>query len=274
MTLIVKGLTRTFGGLSALKEVDLHIDAGELKGLIGPNGSGKTTLFNVINGLYAPDVGSILFNGAELAGQPMHAIARQGIARTFQQVQLCYDMTALENVMIGAHRRASATSTSATRLPSLKQHRRSELNCREIAMEALRFVDLEFAAATLGRNLSYGQQRLLEIARALSSSPRLLLLDEPAAGLNIAEQHFLIELIQKINEQGIAILLVEHNMRVVMGCCSNIVVLCYGRKLMEGSPDEVRSSQDVIQAYLGTRGWTGKLGSAGAALSQEPSRTN
>lgn len=255
--LTVTQLTKKFGGLTALDKVDLAIGKGEMKGLIGPNGSGKTTLFNVVNGLYVPDQGDILFGGEKIAGLPMHAVARRRIGRTFQKIQLCYDMTVVENVMIGAHRGRSNGSFGP--LAQLKGLWKRERVLRQKALECLDFVGLTVSERMLARNLSYGQQRLLEIARALAGDPDLLLLDEPAAGLNISEQRTLMELASRIHGRGIAILLVEHNMRVVMGLCKVIVVLSYGKKLMEGSPDDVRNNEEVVRAYLGTGAWTDQV---------------
>jgi branched-chain amino acid transport system ATP-binding protein len=248
--LSVGKMTKRFGGLTALEGVDIELQPDELKGLIGPNGSGKTTLFNVINGLYRPDQGEILFRGRNITGMPMHSVARQGIGRTFQHVQLCYDMSVLDNVILGAHiARNGGNVRSQARRWSLSRER----DLQKRALDSLEFVGLDVREDTLARNLSYGHQRLIEIARALVGSPALLLLDEPAAGLNLAEQHSLMGLVRRIQETGIAVLLVEHNMRVVMGCCRTIAVLNYGRKIAEGSPQEIQTDQEVIAAYLGSR---------------------
>lgn len=262
--LVVEQVTKRFGGLTALDCVELVVHAGELKGLIGPNGSGKTTLFNVVNGLYKPDGGSIYFKGENVSGRSMRSIAQRGVARTFQQVQLCYDMTALENATIGAHRVESKRLGARSRVGFYSDRRVLD---RGIA--ALEFVNLSNYKETLARNLSYGHQRLLEIARAVAGEPELMLLDEPAAGLNIVEQFSLMELIQKISTRGIAILLVEHNMRVVMGCCKVLAVLNYGKKIAEGSPEEIRGNNEVVEAYLGTR--TGRGRSANTHRSPEGS---
>jgi len=247
--LAVVQLTKRFGGLTAVDSVDLQIEPGELKGLIGPNGSGKTTLFNVINGLYKPDHGEVEFKDKRITGLPLHAIAQRGIGRTFQNIQLCHDMTVVENVMIGAHR--GTAGGFAGRLPQLVELRERKDAHREKVLECLDFVGLDVPEETLARNLPYGHQRLLEIARALAGDPDLILLDEPAAGLNISEQHSLIQLVRRIQKRGIAVLLVEHNMRVVMGVCKVIAVLNYGKKIVEGSPDEIRNNTEVIEAYLG-----------------------
>ncbi|MEV5003062.1 ABC transporter ATP-binding protein [Nocardioides sp. LML1-1-1.1] len=247
--LSVENLTLRFGGLTALDEVSFHIEQGEILGLIGPNGAGKTTCFNAVTGVYRPTSGDILFQGRSIVGLKKHKITQQGIARTFQNIRLFPTMTALENVLVGADAQHSTGMFSA--LFRLPKHRREESQGHERAMELLRFMGIHRKADELAANMSYGDQRRLEIARAMATGPKLICLDEPAAGFNPAEKVELMELIRKVRDQGYTVLLIEHDMKLVMGVTDRIVVLEFGRKIAEGSPAEIRDNPAVIAAYLG-----------------------
>ncbi len=245
----LNNVTLRFGGLTALDDVSLHINEGEILGLIGPNGAGKTTCFNAVTGVYKPTSGDIRFQGESIVGLKKHKITQRGIARTFQNIRLFPNMTALENVLVGAD--AQHRTGMATALFRLPRHWREEREGHEKAMELLRFMGIHRKADELAANMSYGDQRRLEIARAMATGPKLICLDEPAAGFNPAEKVQLMDLIRQVRDRGYTVLLIEHDMRLVMGVTDRIVVLEFGRKIAEGSPAEIRDNPAVIAAYLG-----------------------
>jgi branched-chain amino acid transport system ATP-binding protein len=245
----VDNVTIKFGGVTALDGVSFNIRQGEILGLIGPNGAGKTTCFNVMTGVYAPTSGRALFLGKSLGGMKRFQITRLGIARTFQNIRLFKSMTALENVMVGAD--THSTTGILRALFRTPRQRKEEGEAERRAYELLELVGIERHADVLAAGLSYGDQRRLEIARALATEPKLLCLDEPAAGFNPAEKQKLLELIRKVRDQGYTVLLIEHDMRLVMGVTDRIVVLEFGRKIAEGLPSEIRDNPAVIAAYLG-----------------------
>jgi branched-chain amino acid transport system ATP-binding protein len=266
----VNKITLRFGGVTALDDVSFAIQPGEILGLIGPNGAGKTTCFNVVTGVYKPTAGDVSFQGQPLAGLKRHQITRLGIARTFQNIRLFKSMTALENVMVGADARHSTGVLSAVfRLP---RHRREEAEGENLGLELLRFMGLLSKCDELAANLSYGDQRRLEIARAMATQPSLLCLDEPAAGFNPAEKRSLMELIRKVRDQGYTVLLIEHDMRLVMGVTDRIVVLEFGKKIAEGSPEQIRNDPAVVAAYLGVDEESDEVADEERAIAEEGDR--
>jgi len=247
--LTVTGLAKSFGGVKAIQDLSFEVHAGTVHAIIGPNGAGKTTLINLVTGIYAPDSGTVELFGQDVGGRAPEGLAKLGLSRTFQNLQVCMNMSAVDNVMIGAHLSlASGLLGGMFRLPSM---RRADAACRERALELMEFVGVAQYAGSQASQLPYGALKRLEIARALAASPRLLLMDEPAAGLNHTETAEIEVLIRRIAESGTTVVLVEHDMKLIMGVSDRILVLHYGQRLALGTTDEVRNHPDVISAYLG-----------------------
>ena len=245
----IEAVSKRFGGVHAVKDVSFRVRTGTIKAVIGPNGAGKTTLFNMVSGFVSPDAGAIRFEGAPIQGQPPHRVAARGLSRTFQNIRLFSQMSALENVMVGRHLRGRAGFLSGMlRLPWT---RREEAEVRARALDAMGFLGIEALADADATSLAYGQQRAVELARALASEPRMLLLDEPAAGLNMRETRDLGRLIARIRARGITVLLVEHDMSLVMDVSDEVVVLSYGERIADADPGAVQRNPQVIRIYLG-----------------------
>ena len=247
--LTINNLSKSFGGVHAVQDVSFTVKEGNIHSVIGPNGAGKTTLFNLITGVYTPTRGEILLNGENVASMPPDALARRGMSRTFQNLQVCMNMTAIDNVMVGAHLRLNQNLfASMLRLPSV---RRADAACRDEAAGLMEFVGVGRHIDDEAGQMSYGALKRLEIARALAAKPKVLLLDEPAAGLNHTETGEIEALIRKVAQSGVTVVLVEHDMKLVMNLSDHILVLDYGKKLAEGTAAEVRANPDVVAAYLG-----------------------
>jgi branched-chain amino acid transport system ATP-binding protein len=249
-------LRKEFGGLVAVDDVDFTVPSNSIVSLIGPNGAGKTTFFNMLTGVYKPTEGRVVFAGEDMTGKPPHAFTERGIGRTFQNIRLFQNMTALENVLVGMHVRLKGNLFEAlVRTPRV---RHEEKGARDRARELLEFSGLRGRDAVIGKNLSYGDQRRLEVARALATQPKLLLLDEPTAGMNPQETADFTTFVDRLRgEEGLAVLLIEHDMRVVMGISDRVTVLDYGEKIAEGTPQEIQKNDRVIEAYLGAAAVTG-----------------
>ena len=249
-----ENLSRIFGGVVAVNDVNFSVYEGMVNGLIGPNGAGKTTLFNQITGMDKPTRGKIIFDGKDITGLPAWKISRLGIARTFQNIRLYRELTVVENVMMGLHFKVGKDPFKGRFTQAVKSYLFASRENKELYIEALewlRFFDLEAEAQEFARNLPYGRQRELEIARALAAGPKVLFLDEPAAGMNPAETEHLMTIVDKIKKHGITVVLIEHDIKLVMNICDNITVLSFGQKIAEGSPEEIKSNPLVIEAYLG-----------------------
>lgn len=245
----IENVTQKFGGLTALNNVNMHVNKGEIVGIIGPNGSGKTTMFNIITGIYRPTEGQVLYQEEPITGMEPYLISRKGLARTFQNIRLFSRMTAFDNVVIGMH--AQTKTNMCDIVFHLPRKRREEKACEERAMELLKLVDLYDVRYELASSLSYGHQRRLEIARALATGAEILLLDEPAAGMNEQETDELLQIIRRIKELKKTVILIDHDMKFVMNICERLYVLNYGVLIADGTPEEISRNQDVIDAYLG-----------------------
>jgi branched-chain amino acid transport system ATP-binding protein len=245
----VTGVSKRFGGVQAVNDVSFRVEKGMIKAVIGPNGAGKTTLFNMVSGFIPPDAGSITFGGHAIQGRPVHRVAARGVSRTFQNIRLFSQMSALENVMVGRYLRARAGFLAG--MLSLGRARREEREVRERALDVMEFLGIAALADLDATSLAYGQQRAVELARALASDPEMVLLDEPAAGLNIRETRDLAALITRVRARGITVLLVEHDMSLVMGICDEVLVLSYGEKIADADPRSVQRDPHVVKVYLG-----------------------
>jgi branched-chain amino acid transport system ATP-binding protein len=245
----VSGLSKRYGGVQAVNDVSFRVGKGMIKAVIGPNGAGKTTLFNMVSGLVAPDAGSITFGGEPIHGRPPHRVAARGVSRTFQNIRLFSQMSALENVMVGRHLRGRSGFLAG--MLGLGRARREDQEVRRRALEVMEFLGIAALAEAEATSLAYGQQRAVELARALASDPEMVLLDEPAAGLNIRETRDLAALITRVRARGITVLLVEHDMSLVMGICDEVLVLSYGEKIADADPRSVQQDPQVVKVYLG-----------------------
>jgi branched-chain amino acid transport system ATP-binding protein len=245
----IRGLTKYFGGLAAVLNIDMDINQGEILGLIGPNGAGKTTMFNLITGFIQPTSGQIIFGQSDITGQTPHLIAQKGIVRTFQQTAFLPDFTVLQNVLVPCYLHPKSSIWEA--ILNTPGYKKKEQNAFERATEILKFLGLDSIRDELAQNLPHGYQRLLGIAIALSANPKLLLLDEPLSGMNVSEVNETLAFISKIQLAGVTVIIVEHNMRAVMKLCHRIVVINFGRKIAEGLPEEIKRNNEVIEAYIG-----------------------